>query len=635
MCGIVGYFALNQNHSENVIRDMCDEIVHRGPDQEGYFLADIDGSQVALGHRRLSIIDLSEKGRQPMTFKHWTIIFNGEIYNYAQIREELILHGYEFDSHSDTAVILRAFDKWGIQCVDKFIGMFAFSIYNEQSKKIVIVRDRAGVKPLYYLKNETTFLWGSQLRSFHKFPSFEPKIDQSSLELYFSYGYIPTPFTIFEKVRKLEPGHYLEFDLTNNDLKIESYWRVEDLFLEKTTLDENEVVSKLEKLLISAFDYRMVSDVPVGVFLSGGYDSTTVAALLQKNRSENIKTFTIGFEDENYNEAPAAKQIADYLGTEHHEVICTEKEAKEIIPMLAEIYDEPFGDSSAIPTYLVSKMASKHVKVVLSADGGDEQFFGYNRYPAILLNHSRFSKIPNLIARGGASLASAFFANNYRKSKALKTIIGVSKSENGSKFQHLNELSVNRSVTSKKFKLVNRINPAYETNFLKDLQITHLHHIDQLAVLDYKTYMVDDILTKVDRSTMAVSIEGREPLLDHRIIEFLGKIPAELKFKNGEKKHLLKEVAYKYIPKELLDRPKKGFAIPIQKWFRNDLKFLLDTYLSTEKLASHGLLNQKAIDNLLKQYFAGDDSVFELIWFTLNFQMWYERWMTNKTISNL
>jgi asparagine synthase (glutamine-hydrolysing) len=629
MCGIAGYFTLNQNHSEKVIRDMCNEIVHRGPDQDGYHVVDIKGSQLALGHRRLSIIDLSEKGRQPMSYKQWTIIFNGEIYNYTEIREELKLHGYEFDSHSDTAVILRAFDKWGIDCLDKFIGMFAFSIFNELTNKLVIVRDRAGVKPLYYNKSETNFLWGSQLRSFHKYPVFEPKIDQSSLQLFFSYGYIPAPFTIFEKVYKLEPGHFLEFDLTLNVLKIDSFWKVEDAFNQKISLDENEVVTNLEKLLISAFDYRMVSDVPVGVFLSGGYDSATVAALLQKNRSEKIKTFTIGFEDENYNEAPAAKEIAEYLGTEHHEVICTEKEAKEIIPKLAEIYDEPFGDSSAIPTYLVSKMASKHVKVVLSADGGDEQFFGYNRYPAILSNFSLFTIIPGFFTRIGASLAKTFFTNDYRKSKALKTIIGVSKSKKNLKFQFLNAMSVNRSFSAKKFDLVNVSNGIYKTNFLKEIKINHLHPIDQLTILDYKTYMVDDILTKVDRSTMAVSIEGREPLLDHRIIEFLAKIPAELKFKNGVKKYLLKEVAYKYIPKELLDRPKKGFAIPIQKWFRTDLKYLLDIYLSDKNL-SHGLINQKVVYNLLKQYYAGDDSVFELIWFVLNFQMWYERWMKNE-----
>ena len=396
MCGIAGFIDYKKETNKDTLTLMTDVLAHRGPDDKGYEVYTCEKASVGLGHRRLSILDLSSLGHQPMEYGDWSIVFNGEIYNFGEIKIELQeKYSIDFKSHADTEVIIHAFDRWGIASVDKFNGMFAFVIFNKKTNEVYCVRDRAGVKPLYYYQSGELFLFSSELKSFHQHPKFEKSINPDVLGLYFQYGYIPSPYSIFEKVKKVSPGAYLYINLNNNTLEEKKYWDIVEVYNQpKLSINIEDAISETENLLKSAFKYRLISDVPVGIFLSGGYDSAAVAGLLQSEHSEKLKTFTIGFEDNAYDEAPFAKKVADYLGTEHHEYYCTEKDALEIIPTLSEIYDEPFADSSAIPTILVSKIAAKDVTVVLSADGGDEAFGGYTRYTSYISNYYKLCKIP-------------------------------------------------------------------------------------------------------------------------------------------------------------------------------------------------------------------------------------------------
>ncbi len=385
MCGITGFIDKTKQTSKELLNDMTQTLHHRGPDDVGLFYKEKDNYTIGLGHKRLSIQDLSNHGHQPMVSdcSNYIIVFNGEVYNFKDIKKELEELNYKFISNSDTEVILYSYKQWGIKAVDKFIGMFAFTIYDKQKEEIVIVRDRFGVKPLSYYMDENIFMFSSELKSFHKHPYFKKnkQIDLEAVSLYFQFGYINAPKTIFENTKKLEAGKYLTYSLKTHTIDIKTYWDVKDCFTQSKTDDsEEDIINNLEKLLIDSYKLRMVSDVPVGVFLSGGYDSVSVASILQKHTKQKIKTFTIGFDEKKYNEAIYAKEIANYLGTEHKELYITEENLLEILPTLTEIYDEPFGDSSAIPTIAVSKLAGEDVKVVLSGDGGDEIFFGYGKY---------------------------------------------------------------------------------------------------------------------------------------------------------------------------------------------------------------------------------------------------------------
>ncbi|MEM3227304.1 MAG: asparagine synthase (glutamine-hydrolyzing), partial [Thermoplasmata archaeon] len=383
MCRIVGFldFSNKNNYNlERVITSMRDTLIYGGPDDAGNFID--QSNNLALGHRRLSIIDLSITGHQPMEFDNYVIVYNGEIYNFIDIKKELEALGYKFYSTSDTEVILKAFHRWGFKSVDKFRGMFAFAIWDKKDHKLILCRDRVGVKPLYYYYNNDLFMFASELKAFHMHPKFIKNISFEALSLYLQYGYITAPYSIFENTYKLEPGQFLVLDGKGKIEKF-NYWNVDSFFKNPLGDSEESITQELELILEESFKLRLVSDVPIGVFLSGGIDSSTVAALLQKNMSEKLKTFTIGFYEKDYNEANYAKKIANYLGTDHTEVYITAKEAFDVISKIPEIYDEPFGDSSAIPTYLVSKLAKSKVKVSLSADGGDEQFCGYTRYWAV------------------------------------------------------------------------------------------------------------------------------------------------------------------------------------------------------------------------------------------------------------
>ena len=631
MCGIAGFCDFSKKSSNDILKNMTDVLHHRGPNDSGYFWDENEYSQIALGHRRLSILDLSAHGHQPMSFEHLDIVFNGEVYNFKEIKQELLELGYNFYSDSDTEVILKSYHQWGIKAVDKFNGMFAITIYDKKIHKLIFIRDRAGVKPFYYYKKDSLILFSSELKSFHKHPDFIKNINKNSLCLYLQFGYIPEPHSIFGNSYKLKAGHYIEIDLKSQKFEEKKYWDVVD-FYDKPKLDisQDETIQKTEELLKSSFEYRMVSDVPVGVFLSGGYDSSVVTAILQNQRSEKLNTFTIGFKEKGFDEAPYAKQVAKYLGTNHTEYYCTQKDALEIIPKLCEMYDEPFGDSSAIPTTLVSQLARKDVTVSLSADGGDEIFAGYSKYTTTMQYFNKFNSIPNSIK----SLIS-FGMDNINP----KYIPILNKTYNfASRYEKINAiLKAKDSIEAMKYtseyftkkerdKLLKAGFDDLSTNF--DIKVANTNdEINQMLAIDYKTYMVDDILTKVDRATMSVSLEGREPLLDYRLIEFVSQLPSNLKYKDGDKKWLLKQITHKYLPKKMMDRPKQGFGVPLTEWFRDELKEYFMIYLDEKRIENEGLFDSKEIIRLRDSYLLGNKENVQKLWFLLMFEMWYEKWM--------
>lgn len=628
MCGIVGFVDFNKKSNKSILKNMTDVIHHRGPDDSGYSFFPDSEAYIGLGHRRLSIMDLSKHGHQPMSFQDFDIVYNGEIYNFKEIKKELEKEEISFESDSDTEVILKAFHVWGLKAVDKFIGMFAFSILNRKENKCYIFRDRAGVKPLYYYWEKGLFLFASELKSFHEHPSFIKKLNLNALAQYLQYGYILQPNSIFENSYKLKSGHYLEISLDSKKIEEKKYWDVYD-FYQKPTLDlgEDEVIDESEKILKKAFDYRMVSDVPVGVFLSGGYDSSLVTALLQADRKTKINTFTIGFHEKGYNEAPYAREVSEHLGTNHTEYYCTQEDAKKILPKLVDIYDEPFGDNSAIPTILVSEMARKDVTVALSADGGDEIFAGYSKHETIIKFYNQYKNYPKLLKKASGLLLDTYadMASSYSLGRRLKKRSSILKANNiielfKSTSQHYKQDEIKKLLRSSTIE--------YETAFDDGEKLSTVNdELNKVLAVDYKTYMSDNILTKVDRATMSVGLEGREPLLDHNIIEFIAQIDSKIKYKNNEKKYILKEITHKYLPKKMMDRPKKGFSVPLFTWFKDDLKEYILHYINRERLDDEGIFNTEVILHKRDLYFEGKLEDINELWYILVFEMWYERWM--------
>lgn len=635
MCGFSGFIDYHHHSDEEVLKSMTNAIEYRGPDDSGFLLSQEKKCTIGLGHRRLSILDLSPLGHQPMVFNHLSIIYNGEIYNFNEIREVLINdHLRHFVSHSDTEVILQAYDVWGIDCIHQFNGMFAFAMLDQKKQKLTLVRDRAGVKPLYFHTSSGLVLFASELKSFHKHPRFDKKINNDALALYLQYGYIPAPYSIFENTSKVLPGTYIEIDLATQQFNEVVYWDVLDSYNKpKFDISEKEAMNETEKILTSACNYRMVSDVPVGVFLSGGYDSSCVAALLQKDRTEKIKTFTIGFNEAKYNEAEYAKKVASFLGTNHTEYYCSENDAKGIIPELPFIFDEPFGDSSAIPTILVSRIARKEVTVALSADAGDETFAGYSRYSNLYKNFNTLSKIPyvfrNPLGKLMGQIKSDLLLKKINKFRAVHVYDLIAEIlKTGVNGPNISKYSSQRIPSATLSKLLRKKATTLHT-FFDDEKLLNSSNdeITKILALDYKTYMVDDILTKVDRATMSVSLEGREPLLDFRLIEYAAQLPINFKMKGSTKKYLLKEIVHKYIPKEIMERPKMGFGVPLVTWFKADLKFYFDNYLNTNRLEKQGIFDSNFINAMVAGYYKGKNDDFELIWFLFIFQLWYDEWM--------
>jgi asparagine synthase (glutamine-hydrolysing) len=608
---------------------MTTTLDHRGPDDSGTEFYQDDIAAIGFGHTRLSIIDLSTSGHQPMTYKNLSIIFNGEIYNYQEIKKELAERNHQFKSTSDTEVILHAFKEWGPECVEKFIGMFVFVIYDAEQKKVTIFRDRAGVKPLYYYLERELFLFGSEMKALMKHPSFMKKIDRRALKSYFDFGYIPAPFCIFENTHKLEPGSYLVYDLNEKSINTIPFWNAIDYYQQpKLKIEYQEAKEELHALLKSAFKYRMIADVPVGVFLSGGYDSTAVAAVLQSSIGTKLKTFTIGFEEGN-NEAPFAKNTAEYLGTDHHEYTCTTKEAQEIIPFLPYHFDEPFADSSAIPTMLVSRFAREHVPVALSADARDELFVGYNSYSDLQQKLKWMNSIPDMLKPSSAALVRGISSLVPRSQPALKhKLDGLSKSLNRDKFQQVADLFRLTNSLPQTYSncLFNGNSGGYKTKF--DINTMGFQNPSEIVLaVDYQSYLQNDILTKVDRATMSVSLEGRDPLVDHRLLEFAARLPFKYKYDGISTKRILKDIVHDYIPRELMDRPKTGFSLPIYSWLRGDLSYLIDDYLNERKLGVTGLFNIPFLLEQIELFKLNKLHYSPFIWKLLMFQMWYKKWM--------
>jgi asparagine synthase (glutamine-hydrolysing) len=630
LCGIVGIWEFEGRVDEGLLRSMRDRLTHRGPDDEGTMVGDY--GRIGLGHRRLSILDLSPAGHQPMARNGVWTVHNGEIYNFREIRKRLADQGHPFESTSDTEVILEGFLEWGLDVVHEFRGMFATAIWDSTTRRLHLLRDRAGVKPLYYYKDDQRFIFASEMRAILRHPAVAREVDQGALALYLKLGYVPAPRSIFRNIAKLEAGHLLTVD-EHGQLKDRSYWDALACFGQpkKKDISEEEALDELEDLLIDSFKLRMVSDVPVGVFLSGGIDSATVAALLQKDAGDKIRTFTIGFSDEAYNEADSAKRVAEYLGTDHHELYLEPREALNIIPDLPEIYDEPFGDTSGIPTFMVSRFAREHVKVALSADGGDELFAGYSA-------HTRLLKAWRTLTKLGPFRGVA---------------LGIADTPIGKRILQKQQGSADLKVRKLRASLKGRWN---KTNFFwagrslwTDAEISKLMDwefdpttkfmapyfgfeagsggfINFMRAADYKTYLADDILVKVDRASMAVGLESREPFLDHYIAEFAAGLPDDFLIRNGEKKYLLKQLLYRHVPRELVDRPKRGFAVPLDLWLKGDLRHLLTDYINEHRIRDGGTFDWPTVKTELDDFLQGRIPSSTRLWLLLEYEMWHDRW---------
>lgn len=636
MCGIVGF--VSQERQEEVLDRMIASQTHRGPDDNGNYIDEKRG--VHFGHNRLSIQDTSSHAHQPFvsSCELYTIVFNGEVYNFQSIKEELETLGHSFLSSSDTEVILYAYKEWGVACVDKFIGMFAFVIYDTPKEMLFIVRDRAGVKPLYFYSENQNFIFSSELKSFHEHPAFPKEINKEFLPFYFQFGYIPAPYSIYENCFKLRPGHYMVYDLKTKRHTSHKYWDIHKFYLmDKFDKSEEEILKELEALLVDSCQLRLISDVPVGVFLSGGYDSSTVTSLLQTNQKNQLNTFTIGFEDKTLNEANDAKKIASLLNTNHTEQYCTKEELLGLIDKLPYYYDEPFADDSALPTMLVSKLAKQEVTVALSADGGDEIFFGYSKYFALekvmKLKSSRLNyTLLKLLFTVLNTKTISFLNNLLPKSKQQTNIVmKYQKFKNMLTAKSKKEMFINASSKVSSSFLDNvlqngKFESFHKTAFREFNKLERIETLDQLMAIDYKTFMVDDVLCKVDRATMACSLEGREPLLDHRLAEYMARVPTELKYKHNKGKYLLREVLKKFIPTKITDKPKAGFTVPLESWLQNELKEKVLDALESPILQEDQIFKEKELHKITQEFKKGNIENPTFIWMIFMYVAWRKEW---------
>ncbi len=633
MCGINGILTKSRNIDIlGSLEKMQHTLFHRGPDGNSVWTSEINITKIGFGHTRLAIIDVSDAGKQPME-DHATgnvIVFNGEIYNYIEIKNELILLGYSFISNSDTEVILKAYHYYGVKCLDHFIGMFALAIFDKSKNQLFLARDRAGVKPLYFFKQQDTFGFTSELKAFYSLPWYEKKINQSALADFMKHGWIPAPHTIMRDTHKFMPGNYAFISLETFEIEIHEYWNILDHYNKpKFNISYTDAKSELNSLLKSSCEYRMVSDVPVGVFLSGGYDSSAVAALLQSDRSEKIKTFSIGFEDSDLNEAPFAKKVANHLGTDHHEFYFSEANILSKIDRIPYFYDEPFGDSSAMPTMLVSEMASESVKVALSADGGDELFVGYSRYYTNYNNYLKIASIPYSVSKYLGKVLdkiSLLPFDPLKKNKMEKIAKMWQEKDINSRWRYRSEP---RHFRDDELKVL--LNDSYlpiSSNYDQYCLLKKgLEPIENMLAIEYKTTLVDDMLVKVDRAMMSYSMEGREPLLDHRLTEYVARLPINFKYDGITPKKILKDIVHDYLPKSMMDRPKMGFGIPTEKWLKGPLKDYVLEAFDEKKLNEQKIFNINKTNELVNNFFNGTEKNAEKIWFFVVFQMWYNTWM--------
>jgi len=625
MCGICGYVS-RKNITIEQLTQMNDTIYHRGPDDSGVEIYPMaDGRSVGLAQRRLSILDLSPLGHQPMHSKdgRLSVVYNGEIYNFLELREEL--SDYTFLSHCDTEVIIAAYLKWGISCVDKFNGMFAICIYDREDDSIYLVRDRIGKKPMYYELDGEDMYFASELKPLMSRPGFSKIIRKDVVSRYLYQQYINAPDTIFENVYKLEPGSILHY--RNGQVKAWKYWDVKRVYhrmQENPVTDYVQAKAELKELLKKSVASRMISDVPLGAFLSGGYDSSLITAIAQEHSKEPVKTFSIGFHEEKYNEARYAAEVAKHLGTDHTELYISENEMFDMVESIPQYYDEPMADSSQIPSMLVAELAKRDVTVVLSGDGGDEFFCGYNVYEKI----GRAQKLDTLggLTHGICNLPGVKqMGLEDRLPFKIRVIAGNRNKETKTQFGVGNYITrAQKMVLGEGLPCHYEIESGYQ---VKDWQIRRM-------LLDMDTYLPGDILCKVDRATMKYSLEARCPIMDRDVMEYSFRMAHNMKYENGNKKRILKDIAYDYIPKELLDRPKVGFSVPLDKWLRGPLKEQLLDMCNKDMLIRQGIFDSEYVDSMIQNYLVTGDggsgsgrNYSRLIWAYFVFQQWNEYYL--------
>jgi len=636
MCGICGKVDFeNPQIEEALLRRMCRTLVHRGPDDEGIYLS----KHVGLGHRRLSIIDL-KSGHQPMSNEDGTlwIVFNGEIYNFPELRDRLIAQGHPFKTRSDTETILHLYEEKGVDCVSDLRGMFAFAIWDAPRQRLFLARDRVGKKPLYYYFDGKRFLFGSEIKAILEDDIVPREVDMRTMHHYLTFGYSPSPSTMFKGIHKLPPAHYLV--LEKNTVCTKAYWTLE--YEEKWKGSPKEMEERLLEKLKEAVRIRLISEVPLGAFLSGGLDSSTVVALMSEICKTPVKTFTIGFEEQDYSEIQYARRVAEHLQTEHHEFI-VKPDAMEVLPKLIWHYNEPFGDSSCIPTYYLAKLAREHVTVALNGDGGDESFAGYDRYKAGRAS-LWLGQVPKPLLRAGSRLAGRLDLSsaNGRRGRYAKAK------------NYLETLSRYPSLWERYARWINYFEEdeketLYDADFKQEIKSIHsselfrdrmrfgetLGTVDQLMRLDVATYLPEDLLIKMDVATMAHSLEARSPFLDHEVMEFAARLPESLKLNGWTSKYLLRKIASRLLPKEILSRPKMGFGVPIGRWFQNELKEYLYEVLLDPQALRRGYFKKESLVHLLEEHTQKrKDHAFKL-WALLNLELWHRMFIDQQPVSTL
>jgi asparagine synthase (glutamine-hydrolysing) len=637
MCGIAGFWQskAGEEHPLELLKRMGSVLAHRGPDDSGTFHD--RGAGLGLAFRRLSIIDLSAEGHQPMTSAsgRYVIIFNGEVYNFEEIRRALGAHAWR--GHSDTEVMLAAIERWGLEAAARrFVGMFAFALWDRQERRLSLVRDRLGIKPLYYGWVGGNFVFASELKAIRQFPGFQGCIDRNILALYMRFNYVPAPHSIYEGIFKLQAGHILTVGSAEAAPVSAPFWSAVETARagvhSRIQGSDREVVDQLEEKLQEAVRLRMIADVPLGAFLSGGIDSTTVVALMQSLSGRPVKTFTIGFHEEAYNEATHAKKIAAHLGTEHTELYLTPQDALDVVPLLASMYDEPFADSSQIPTHLVSKLAREHVSVALSGDGGDELFGGYFRYALLTSLWRMIKRVPGPLARSAARAIHAVPPGGFDRWLSPLPLPRAMKKYPGQKLHRLaNHLAMQDPADIYLRELSQWPDPrlivpdSHEPDTVSGTMagLKWLPSEMEMAMLtDLIHYLPDDILTKVDRASMAVSLEARVPILDHRVVEFAWRLPMRFKVRDGKAKWVLRQVLYRHVPQELVERPKMGFGVPIDSWLRGPLREWAESLLSPQSLRRSGFLAVEPIRKKWDEHLSGARNWQYLLWTVLMFQDW-------------
>lgn len=650
MCGIAGYWQsapFDGTAARAVIERMSSAIAHRGPDDSGAWL-DADAG-IALGHRRLSVVELSAAGHQPMASAsgRYGVVFNGEVYNHNELRVRLEReagHTLPWRGHSDTEVLLAAIESWGVtRALQAAVGMFAFALWDRRERTLTLARDRLGEKPLYYgwqsSGSDRALLFGSELKALRAHPAFTAGVDRDALTLFMRLGYVPAPHTIYRGIRKLPPGTLAVLRAPDAEPDIQPYWSAQDVMLcghrSPLDLDPEEAVDRLEALLRDAVRQQMVADVPLGAFLSGGIDSSTVVALMQAQSTRPVRTFSIGFHEPGFNEAEHAKAVAAHLGTDHTELYVTPAQAMQVVPRLPAMYDEPFADSSQIPTHLVAQLARQHVTVALSGDAGDELFCGYSRYLLAQRLWQRIRAVPVPMRRAAAAMIAAVSEPTWdRIAEGLGHLLPMSErfARPGEKLHKGARAMAAGSSDALYLNLVSLwadpgtlVLGAREPRTVltgANTPLRELPDVQRMMAFDLLTYLPDDILVKVDRAAMAVSLETRVPLLDHRVIEFAWQLPMALKLRDGVGKWALRQVLYRHVPRALVERPKMGFGVPIDSWLRGPLRDWAEALLDPHRLEADGLLAVEPIRRAWKQHLDGSANRQYPLWNVLMFQAW-------------